>query len=62
MSSRESDGLAATLVTLAWEDGAKLVRQSTLQRGEDGRSVLIGSFDIPLTLRKMMPARSRKSC
>jgi len=42
-------------VTLAWENGAKLVRQSTVQHGEDGRGLLIGSFDIPLTQRSQHP-------
>lgn len=42
-------------VTLAWENGAKLVRQSSVQRGEDGRGLLIDSFDIPLTQRAQHP-------
>jgi hypothetical protein len=42
-------------VTLAWENGAKLVRQSTVRHGEDGRGVLIDSFDIPMAQRSQQP-------
>ncbi|HEU5099299.1 MAG TPA: GerMN domain-containing protein, partial [Roseiflexaceae bacterium] len=42
-------------VALVWENGAKLMRQSTVRRGEDGRGVLIDSYAIPLTQRSQHP-------
>jgi hypothetical protein len=42
-------------VALIWDNGAKLTHPYTVVRGEDGRGLLIGSFDIPLSQRSDHP-------